>query len=241
MGKLTNRTVLITGAGRGIGRATALLFAAEGAGLVLVSRTERELSETAQQCEKRGAEVLWRPLDISDLGEVDRLFEEIAKRSSGVDILVNNAARFDKGLIAEYPVEKLRAMLETNLIAPLYLSQKVLPLMDKRKGGVIVSISSLSGYAEAEKFPTFGAYNISKYGLWGLTEILALESKQRNVRVNQLTLSGVDTDMFRKAVPPGVKADLTPEEVARKILYLASDESGDLTGANLLLVEKPAE
>jgi 3-oxoacyl-[acyl-carrier protein] reductase len=241
MGKLTNRTTLITGAGRGIGRATALLFAAEGADLILVSRTEKELSETAHLCERKGAEVLWRPLDISDLGEIDRLFEEIVKRGSGVDILINNAAMFDKGLMADYPVERFRAMLETNLIAPYYLSQKVLPLMHERRGGAIVNISSLSGYTGAEKFPTFGAYNISKYGLWGLTEILALEGRERNVRVNQLTLSGVDTAMFSKAVPPGVEADLTPEDVAHKILYLASDDSGSLTGENLLLLEKPTE
>jgi NAD(P)-dependent dehydrogenase (short-subunit alcohol dehydrogenase family) len=89
-----------------------------------------------------------------------------------------------------------------------------------------------------EKFPTFGSYNISKYGLWGLTEILALELKQKNIRVNQVSPSGVDTELFYRAVPPGVQPSLSPEDVANIILYLASERSAPLSGENLRLFGK---
>jgi NAD(P)-dependent dehydrogenase (short-subunit alcohol dehydrogenase family) len=239
MVKVRGKTALITGAGRGIGRATALLFAREGAALIILSRTEGQLRQTVQLCEAEGARVFWRAVDVSDFRQVDSLFENLTEQIKQIDVLVNNAAMFDKGPIDDYPVAKLKAMLDTNVAAPLYLAQKVLPLMDSKAGGAIVNVSSLSGCVGQEKFPGFGAYNISKYALWGLTEILALESERRNVRVNQVSLTGVDTEMFRRAVPPGVKAVLSPEDVAEKILFLASDDSGDLTGENLLLTEKP--
>nr|MBN2276602.1 SDR family oxidoreductase [candidate division Zixibacteria bacterium] len=239
MKKLENKTALITGAGRGIGRATAPLFAGQGADLILVSRTDSELESIAGQCRSLGRNVYHEVFDLAELDRIDSFIDQVRSRFNRVDILINNAARFEAGLMREYPVDKFRLMLETNLVAPFYLAQKIIPLMDPESGGTIVNISSYSGCFGTEKFPGFGAYNISKYGLWGLTEILALENKEKNIRVNQLTLSGVDTDMFRRAVPPGVTADLTPEQVAEKILYLAGDDSHRLTGQNIMLPRMP--
>ncbi len=233
-GNLFGKTALITGAGRGVGRATAVRFAGEGANLLLAARSEDQLEETASLCNKENVRVFFQPLDISDFTWVDRFFGNIPPDFPRINILINNAAHFDSGALAGYDIDNFNFMLKVNLTAPLYLSQKVIPLM-KNSGGTIVNISSLSGCFGAEKFPGFGAYNISKYGLWGLTEMLALEHKQDNIRVNQISLSGVDTEMYRKAVPPGVKANLTPEEVAGQILYLASDDSYPLTGENIIL------
>ena len=233
--KLTGKTALITGAGRGIGRATALLFADHGADLVLVSRSETELNKTAEECRVKGATVLYDTIDIAEQGQIDILFEKISKQFKHVDILINNAARFRAGLMKEYDPDEFRLMLETNVTAPFYLARKTVPMMNNTNGGAIVNVSSFSGCFGVEKFPGFGAYNISKYGLWGLTEILALEFSELNIRVNQVSPSGVDTAMFRKAVPPGVKPDLSPEQVAEKILYLASDDSSPQTGANIMI------
>lgn len=238
MTKLKGKTAFITGAGRGVGRATALLFAREGADLVLLSRTEVELEHSVELCEAEGRTVYWRPVDLADLAQVDAFLEDLRKQVKRIDILVNNAAMFDKGPIDSYPLDKLRQMLETNFIAPYYLAQQIIPMMDSRSGGAIVNISSLSGCVGPEKFPGFGAYNISKYALWGLTEVLALENKSKNIRVNQISLGGVETAMFRQAVPPGVKAELQPEDVAEKILYLVSDDSQGTTGQNILLTRK---
>jgi NAD(P)-dependent dehydrogenase (short-subunit alcohol dehydrogenase family) len=235
--RLFGKTALIAGAGRGIGRATAIIFAEQGADLLMIARTALQLDETAVLCKAINGDVriLSVPTDLADLRQIDRLFELIDESGMAVDILINNAAAFASGHSREFPIDRFQHLLDVNLLAPYYLCQKVMPMMDKKRWGTIVNVSSLSGCFGTTKFPGFGAYNISKYGLWGLTEILALENKGRNIRVNQISLSGVDTEMFRQAAPPGVKADLTPEQVAGEILYLASDESAPTTGGNLIL------
>ncbi len=234
---LFGKTALITGAGRGIGRATAMMFAEQGADLILIARTALQLDETATLCKtiNSGVCVLSVPTDLADLKQIDRFFELANERRMTVDILINNAAVFAAGRSREFPVNQFQHLLDINLLAPYYLCQRVIPMMDQKRGGTIVNVSSLSGCFGTTKFPGFGAYNISKYGLWGLTEILALENKEYNIRVNQISLSGVDTQMFLEAAPPGVKADLTPEQVAAEILYLVSDESAPRTGGNLIL------
>lgn len=233
--KLKDRIALITGAGRGIGRAASILFAEHGADLIMVSRTVSELEQTAAQCRESGVRVLHKALDVTDQDAIDNLFKDIKGQFGRLDILINNAARFSSGLMKDYNPEQFRLMMETNVVAPFYLSQKMAAISDKDRGGTIVNISSFSGCFGVEKFPGFGAYNISKYGLWGLTEILALEFKELNIRVNQVSPSGVETKMFHEAVPPGVTADLSPEQAAEKILYLASDDSAPLTGANVMI------
>lgn len=235
--RLFGKTALITGAGRGIGRATARLFAEQSADLILIARNTEQLDETVELCQtaNRASRVLTVPTDLADLRQIDRLFELIDESGMTVDILINNAAIFASGRSSELPIERFQYLLDINLLAPYYLCQKVLPMMEKNRWGTIVNVSSFSGCFGVTKFPGFGAYNISKYGLWGLTEILALENNEHNIRVNQISLSGVDTQMFKEAAPPGVKADLTPEQVAGEILYLASDDSAPRTGGNLIL------
>jgi NAD(P)-dependent dehydrogenase (short-subunit alcohol dehydrogenase family) len=235
--RLLGKTSLITGAGRGIGRATAVLFAREGSDLILAARSAEQLAETAALCHEadENCAVLTVPTDLSDLSQLNRLSVSVAGFTDGVDVLVNNAAVFEAGLVQEFSIDKFRELLEVNLLAPFRLSQMVMSLMDKKESGTIVNISSLSGCFGTTKFAGFGPYNISKYGLWGLTEILALENWRRGIRVNQLSLSGVDTQMFTKAAPPGLKPELAPEQVAQEILYLASEESAPITGKNLIL------
>lgn len=239
MNKLEHKTALITGGGRGIGRATAELFAQNGAKVIIAARTESELRETAANCSKAGVKVLWKPVDLGKPEQIDLLFEEIEGAFPSLDILINNAAKFDSGLMSDYDIARFRNMLDLNLIAPFYLSQKAVAMMNPKSGGSIVNISSFSGCFNTVKFPGFGAYNISKYGLWGLTEILAIELKSKNIRVNQVSPSGVDTRMFEQAVPPGLKAEYQPVDIARKILELVSDESSGITGQNIMMPEPP--
>jgi len=235
MNKLDHKTAMVTGGGRGIGRATAELFAQNGANVVIVARTESELRETARVCSQYDVKVLWKAVDLAKLDQIDTLFDEIVKAFPSLDILVNNAAKFDSGMMAEYDIARFRNMLDINLIAPFYLSQKAVAMMNPESGGAIVNISSFSGCFNTVKFPGFGAYNISKYGLWGLTEILALELESKNIRVNQVSPSGVDTRMFEQAVPPGIKAEFQPSDIARKILELVSDKSSGITGQNIMM------
>lgn len=237
--KLSGKTALITGAGRGIGRATAILFAQHGADVVLVSRTSDELYEVVDRCNEHEVRALIDPLNLANYKDVNFLFEMLSQLKVKVDILINNAATFRAGLIAEMPLSDFVETLQINLVAPFMLAHGIIPFLLAQGGGTIVNVSSLSGCFGVEKFPGFGAYNISKYGLWGLTEILALENRDRNIRINQISLSGVDTAMFREASPPGVEPDLTPAEVAAQILYLASADSFPLTGHNLILTGMP--
>ncbi len=235
MKKLSGKTALVTGAGRGIGLATAVLFAKNGANLVLISRTADELDETSNLCLAQKVDVFSATIDLADRKAMDELFNNLPEDFTKIDILINNAALFDSGLMHRYEYTAFEKMLRVNLMAPYYLAKKIIPVMIESGGGAIVNLSSFSGCFGVEKFPGFGAYNISKYGLWGLTEILALEYRRNNIRVNQISPSGVDTRMFHQAVPPGVKPELTPSEVARHILYLVSDDSAPLTGANIML------
>lgn len=232
---LVGKTALITGAGRGVGRAIAEAFAAAGADLVLVARSKDELSATALECASAGARVLAETTDLADIRQIDSLFTLLTNRGIKVNILVNNAAILIKNLLEVYDLADFQKMLATNITAPLALSQRAIPMMKERGGGTIVNISSLSGCFGVQKFPGFGAYDITKYALWGLTEMLAIENMKHNIRVNQLSLSAVDTAMFRSASPPGLKAALKAEEVGRHVVYLASDDSAPLTGENVIL------
>ena len=237
--KLTGKTALITGAGRGIGRATAILFAEHDANLILIARTAGELEETERLCLKDSTNIFTRTIDLAKESQIDNLMNKLPDDFTPIDILVNNASWFDSGPMSEYDINDLKMMLQVNVLAPFYLSQKVIAMMNKETRGCIVNVSSFSGCFGVKKFPGFGAYNISKYALWGLTEILALEGREKNIRVNQIAPSGVDTQMFRQAVPPGVEPDLSPEEVAGQILYLASDDSHPLSGANIMIDGMP--
>lgn len=234
--KLNRKIVVVTGAGRGVGRTTAELFAREGASLILIARTASELAETAANCRSFGADVRDLIIDLSRPGEFDSLQGALA---SGVDILVNNAAILIKGAMVDYNATDFDQMLAVNLRAPFLLAQMCIPIMKRRGGGTIVNISSLSGCIGVPKFAGFGPYNITKYGLWGLTEILALEHFADGIRVNQLSLAAVDTRMLRTAAPD-LKPNLTVDQVARQVLYLAANDSEPLTGENIILNGMPS-
>lgn len=234
MAKLSGKCALISGSGRGIGRATAQLFASLGANLILIARTESELEETAASCREKSVEVFWRSVDLGQPTQIDTLMRELPSEFAVIDILVNNAALFDKGLLTEFPLERFEAMMQTNVVGTFYLTQQVLRHMPD--GGSIVNISSLSGVVGFEKYPGFGGYNVSKYAMWGLTEILAVELEERGIRVNQIAPGGVDTRMFQQAAP-GVISDIKPEHIAAEILRVATELKS--SGENVLYTELP--
>ena len=232
---LENKVALITGASRGIGRAVVKLFASHGAEIFCCARSEKKLSEIHDEMAGIGAKIHAKSIDLSKPSEIGNLFEFISSHTQAINTLVNVAGAFAASRIDQTDEANYDMVMNVNLKAPLLICRNTVPFMDKAGGGTIVNISSLSGCFGVEKFPTFGLYNISKYGLWGLTEILALELKQKNIRVNQVSPSGVDTELFYRAVPPGVEPSLSPEDVANIILYLASEKSSPLTGENLRL------
>jgi NAD(P)-dependent dehydrogenase (short-subunit alcohol dehydrogenase family) len=224
---LRGKVVMITGASRGLGRALALVFAREGANLAINSRSEDSLGPVAGEAEEIGAEVLAVPADVSVASDVERLVDESVRRFGRIDILVNNAGLLGPRVpIEEYPEDEWRWVLDANLTAPFLLSKAVIPHLPE--GGSIINVTSgvsVEGRAE------WGAYSVSKFGLEGLTQILAAELKDRGIRVNSVDPGGMRTEMRAAAYPDeDPTSRITPEENTAVFRYLASDESRNVTG-----------
>jgi len=229
---LAGKVAVITGASRGIGRATAQLFAAEGAAVVLAARDEAALAANVQAIETEGGRALALPTDVADEASVAALFARTAEAFGPVDILVNAA-----GAVANVPFERMdlatwEGVLGTNLRGTFLCCREAFRAMIPAGGGVIVNFSSLSGVPKVEKFPGLSAYVVSKFGVAGLSEILAVEGRPHNIRVVAVSPGAVDTEMLRQAAPH-LKAGMTPEQMARILLFLVGPDAAPLHGTNL--------
>jgi NAD(P)-dependent dehydrogenase (short-subunit alcohol dehydrogenase family) len=227
-----NQVAIITGAGRGVGRATAQLFAQRGAQVVLFSRTQANLAETAASITHAGGNALAIAGDVAQEEDVQNLFQ-VARATYGcVDILINCAGMVAVRPFVEMDVATWDAVIAVNLRGTFLCCREAFRCMAEQKQGVIVNISSLSGVKGVEKFPGLSAYNVSKSGVAGLTEILAVEGKPYNIRVCAISPGAVDTEMLRQAAPH-LKAGMTPEDMAEMLLFLADDSGRFLSGSNI--------
>ena len=224
---LESKVALVTGASRGLGRALALAYAGEGASLVLNSRREEGVRPVAEEAENLGAEVLGLAADVSEGANVEGMVRAAVDRFGHVDVLVNNAGLLGSRLrIEDYPEDEWRRVIDANLTGPYLVSKATIPHM--REGGSIINVvSGVSVEGRAE----WGAYSVSKFGVEGLTQILAAELEGRDIRVNAVDPGGMRTDM-RAADYPGEDPTIriTPEENTAVFLYLASEESKGVTG-----------
>ncbi len=234
MGELEGRVAIVTGAGRGIGRATAERLAAAGATVVCCARNGSQIADTAATINAVGGQAVAVEADISDERDVDTLFASLTSLGGRLDILINNAAAILLKPFAEMSVAEWDAVLDTNLRGTFLCSQRAFRLMQTYGGGCIVNLASLSGVPNVEKFPGLSAYNVSKYGVLGLTEIMAVEGKPHHIRVNAVSPGAVDTEMLRAAAPH-LKTSTTPADVADTILYLVSDRARHISGANMII------
>ncbi len=220
---LSNTVIMIVGAGRGIGRASAELFAEAGADLVLASRTEAELSELKVNLESRyGARTLSLSTDVTDESQVKRLVAETISRFGRIDKLVYTAGVGVLKPFGETTEEEFEHLMAVNVKGAFLLCQSVLPLMEKQKRGHIIAVPGILGRAPMAQA---AAYCASKYALTGMLKALALEVKRADVRISLLHLGGVDSG-FWNTISMRVQRErmLTVEAAARAVLFAATQE-----------------
>ncbi len=247
MAKLQGRVAMITGAGRGIGRAIALAFAKEGARVALTARTASELEEVVSKIRSGGGEAVALTADLAAPGEPQRIVRDTEAVLGPVEILVNNAgigSSSNPKPVVDFDDDFWEFSLRLNLTVPYLLSKAVLPGMLARHWGRIINIASING-----KTPSLhgAAYAASKHGLLGLTRTLALEVAREGITVNAVCPGPVHTVMNDRRIEYDAKrrgitfaeleqtmtpigGRLEPEDVAPLAVYLASEEARMVTG-----------
>lgn len=229
MASLQGKVAIVTGAGRGIGRATAIALAHEGADVAIIARTAHELNETARLIESVGRRALTQSGDVRQSCDIEQLIQRSLDAFGRIDILVNNAGVALYKPFAATTEEEWRQTIEVNLYGVFLASLAVLPAMKQRGGGVIVNVSSGAG---KYGFPGFTIYCASKFGLNGFTEALAREVAGDGIRVYAVCPGGVNTQMHRDLFPDADPHSLLqPEEVARVIVDLATGRRDVSNGA----------
>jgi 3-hydroxybutyrate dehydrogenase len=247
--KLQNRIALITGGGRGIGRAIALAFAGEGAQVAVAARTLEQVQQVASEiAEQFSATALPVVCDVSDVASVEKLFKDIIERfGRGPDIMVNNAGIAESAPLTKTDDELWHRHLAINLSGTFYCTRAALPQMIAGGWGRVINIASIAGKIGA---PYIAAYSASKHGVLGLTRSAALEVAAKGITVNAICPGYVDTDMTSRGIDnitkkTGLSADqameslkkmspqnriIEPEEVAALALLLASEEGRGING-----------
>lgn len=234
MRTLTGQVAIVTGASRGIGRAAAVAFAAEGASVVLAARDTGALDANVAEIVAAGGRALAVPTDVADEASVASLFARAEATFGPVTTLVNAAGAVAHRPFAEMDSATWDVVLNTNLRGTFLCCRAAFQTMPAHGGGIIVNFSSLSGVPKVEKFPGLSAYVVSKFGVAGLSEILAVEGRPLNIRVIAVSPGAVDTEMLRQAAPQ-LKAGMTPEQMARILVFLVGPDAAPLAGTNLEL------
>jgi 3-oxoacyl-[acyl-carrier protein] reductase len=235
--RFENQTAIVTGAGRGIGRAIAVRFASEGARVACVSLTEANAKRTADEINIIRADAAKAyAVDVADHAAVQKIGAQILEDFMRIDILVNNAGVTRDGLAMRMPIEDWDAVVNTNLRGAFNFTQAIVRAMTKQRNGRIINISSVIGLIGNAGQTNYGA---SKAGLIGFTKSLAKELASRNITVNAVAPGFITTDMtadLSDEIKKGIHSKIplgrtgTPEEIANAVAFLASSEANYITG-----------
>ena len=241
--KLAGKAAIITGAGRGIGRAIALAFAREEADMLVASRTLAEVAETAEEARALGRRALAVKVDVSNRDEVERMVARALEEFGKVDILANSAGVYGAiGPLADNDPEKWVQTVRINLFGTFFCARAVLPFMIRQRRGKIIN---LSGGGASSPLPNFSSYAASKAAIVRLTETLAEEVKEFNIQVNAIAPGAVNTRLMDEILAAGPAAGeemlartrrqketggVPPERAAALAVFLASEESDGLSG-----------
>jgi NAD(P)-dependent dehydrogenase (short-subunit alcohol dehydrogenase family) len=229
MPALEGRVALITGGSRGIGKAVAAAYARERAKVFICARRESDVASAVAELRAAGGEAAGAAGDVARDEDVRRIVRAACDAYGTVHVLVNNASLLGPRVpIADYPIAAWREVVEVNLNAVFMITREVLPLMMRQREGSIINVSSGVGRTGKAKW---GAYAASKFGVEGLTQVLAEEVKEFHIRVNAVNPGGTRTEMRARAYPEEDPLTLpTPEEIASIFVYLASLSSREVTG-----------
>ena len=195
MTDLKNKNALITGAGKGIGKAIALALAKEGVNIILVARTQEEIDSVAAKVRSLRVKALAITADVADINSVNAAVEKALAEFGTIDILINNAGIAAFGKFLELEPTDWERIIQVNLMGTYYVTRAVLPNMIERQTGDIINISSTAGLSGNA---LTSAYSASKFAVLGLTESLMQEVRKHNIRVTALTPSTVATDMAKE-------------------------------------------
>ncbi len=217
MESISGKNALVTGAGKGIGRAMALALAKEGVNVALMARTESTLESLAEEIKGLGVNVSVVAADVANIEQVNAAVEKAIKDLGSLDILINNAGTSKFGNFLDLTPEEWEHIIQVNLMGVYYVTRAALPGMIERKSGDIINISSTAGQRGA---PLTSAYSASKFGLLGLTESLMMEVRKHNIRVSAWTPSTVATDLAKEMnlTDGNPEKVMQPEDLAEMLI-----------------------
>jgi NAD(P)-dependent dehydrogenase (short-subunit alcohol dehydrogenase family) len=240
---LEGRVAVVTGAGRGIGRAISLALAGAGARIALVDLTAADVAETSKLAAEAGAQCEAFGCDVREESQVQALAAQVSKRLGATHILVNNAGTAIRKRVHEFTLEEWRTVMETNLTGPWLMCRYFIPQMKGRGYGRIINITSIMAHVSSDGR---GVYSASKHGLLGLTRALAVELAADKITAVAISPGFVETDLTAalRSDPQKSAALLAqtplgrygkPEEIAALALYICSDAAAYITGNDVLI------
>ena len=234
--KLEGKVAIVTGATSGMGRATAVLFAKEGAKVVVTGRNEERAQAVVDEIKGNGGEAIYVIVDASNVEDCKKIFDATIEAFGTVDILVNNAGMLSMSPLLEVSIEEWHKVFAVNVTSALYLTQLCAPVMKEKGKGVIVNVASVASYAAHHGF---AAYISSKHAMAGLSKSMAWELGPE-IRVNAIAPGAIHTAMVDSIGGPSVLQGMIdncpckrvgqPEDIAGAALFLASDDCTFLTG-----------
>ena len=237
MGSFENKVVVVTGAGKGIGRNVALTYAKKGAKLAILDRSSEDLKETENLVREIGAEVFSRIVDLTKAGDIADAVQEIKSTFEKIDILINNAGLGRSRSPYDLDIEDWDYVLNTNLRGTFICSRESAKVMKENGGGAIVNISSTRAFMSE---PNTEAYAASKGGILALTHALAISLGPDKIMVNAISPGWIETGDYSQLKPsdhqqhPAGRVG-TPEDISRACLFLTNPENNFITGANFVV------
>lgn len=218
MKKLDGKIALVTGASQGIGLGIARGLAAEGASLILTARNAERLRQNAEALSGTGSTVLAVPADVTDEAQVREVFRQTMERFGKLDLLVNNAGIFDGGPLDELSVETWDRVMATNLRGPFLCTREAIRIMKRQRGGRIINVGSISAQRVR---PNSAAYSTSKHGLWGLTQVTALEGRDFGITCGCLHPGNVEVETLAQARRENGEPVMSADTIAQAAVAMA--------------------